>query len=262
MTTTVLPRPVPNLWIIRAAAQRVPRVKLFCLPHAGGTAALFRSWRNALPLDVELCAIQLPGRLSHFKTPAFNRMGPLADALTQVISADAGTQPFALFGHCNGALLAYEVAQRLCARGQTPVHLFVACSRAPHLPDPHSPVHQLPDGALVAALRAMGGTPPEVLDNPGMLRVLLPLLRADFEAAETYRHVSEPLLPFDVTAMGGQRDDLVSRGELESWGALFSGRLTTQLFPGGHFLLDTAESLVIATIAAALASPEAAEAVG
>jgi len=39
-------------------------MRLFCLPYAGGGASTYRPWAASLPPDVQLCAVQLPGRES------------------------------------------------------------------------------------------------------------------------------------------------------------------------------------------------------
>jgi medium-chain acyl-[acyl-carrier-protein] hydrolase len=254
MTTSPSPKGRPNPWIVRGAASQPVRSKLFCIPHAGGTAGMFRGWRKALPAHVELCAVQLPGRLSHLNAPAFTRMEPLADSLAEVILADTDGLPFALFGHCTGALLAYEVGQRLEARHRGPTQLFVACARPPHLVERDPPVSHLPEADLVAALRVMGGTPPELLASPPMLRVMLPAVRADFAVSESYCFAPRPALDCDALVFGATADG-VSRCDLESWATLFRGRTTVLLCAGGHFLLDTAESVVVEAIAHALAGP-------
>lgn len=237
-------------WILGASVG-TPAVRLFCIPHAGGNASLFRTWSAALAGTAEVCAVQLPGRLSHFQRPPLRRLEPLADELAEVLG-QLMAPVVAIFGHCTGSLLAYEAAQRLAAQQRCVAHLFVSCSRAPHLRDRDAPIHGLPEPELVKALEGIGATPPEILRSADMLGVLLPMLRADFEAAETYQYHPRSPLACDVTAFGGDRDPLIQRGELEQWACHTNGRFTLEMFGGGHQLLETAEPDVLATIRARL----------
>jgi medium-chain acyl-[acyl-carrier-protein] hydrolase len=243
-----------NPWMIRSSAQAAPKVRLICVPHAGGTAALFRGWRPRLPAEVEVCAIQLPGRMSHAQAVPFTRVGPLTNALVQVLSGEVQQCPYALFGHCTGAYLVYEVARRLTASGRAPLHVFIACARPPHLPTLPWSYSKLSDRDLVAKLQTMGGTPPAVLSTPALLRILLPVLRADFEAAETYSYSPGAPIPCNATVFGGERDDL-TEGDLAAWGALFEGHSSVEVLPGGHFLLDVSEALVVNAITRKLCGP-------
>src|SRR5690348_12875642 len=125
------------------------RPVLVCLPYAGGSTAAFRSWETALADAIELWRVQLPGRGARIAEPPYTRLRPLVRALAQVLQS-ATDRPYALFGHSMGALLAYEVALALRADGRPPPRrLIVSGHRAPHLPPPRTPIHQLDDGAFL-----------------------------------------------------------------------------------------------------------------
>jgi medium-chain acyl-[acyl-carrier-protein] hydrolase len=243
----MIARERPAWWVVRR--RDAAALRLFCFPYAGAGTSAFRGWHEALPPDVEVCSLQLPGRGSRLGEPAFRRMTPLVEALAEGVRAALGT-PIAFFGHSMGALVAFELAREMRRRGwPAPRHLFVSGLAAPHLPDPApTRLHRLTDGELVAELRRLGGTPPAVLESPEILELTLPTLRADFELLETYRYEPEPPLDCDLTALGGQDDRFVTPGGLAAWAAETSGRFTRVVFPGNHFFLHSAAAAVLRTV--------------
>src|SRR5690242_16395324 len=64
-------------WVIRYRQNPQAHLRLFCFSYAGGGASVFRSWGEALPSEVEVCAIQLPGREYRIGEPAYKRLVPL-----------------------------------------------------------------------------------------------------------------------------------------------------------------------------------------
>src|SRR5262245_25838037 len=124
---------VPDPWLACVQPRLRPGVRLFCFPHAGGGASLFRGWADGLPDAVEVCPVQLPGRETRFREPPFLCLEPLIEALATALRPHLD-RPFAFFGHSLGALVAFELARRLGrAEGPQPVHLFVSGCAAPQI---------------------------------------------------------------------------------------------------------------------------------
>lgn len=244
--------PTSDRWIVRPRPSPRARLRLFCLPHAGGGASAFRGWADALPPEVEVCPVQFPGRENRVAEPAFDRVPPLVEALADAVEPFLPL-PFALFGHSNGALIGFEVARTLRARGRPgPVHFFASGRRAPDLPSGRPPTHHLPDAEFLAELQELGGIPPQVLEHPELMAVLLPTLRADVAIHETYGFREELPLACPVTAYGGLADPKVSREQLQAWERHSAGPFVMRLFPGGHFYLQEQRAAVLRTLAADL----------
>ena len=231
-----------------------PEIRLLCFPHAGGAASAFRSWGKHLSPEIEVCAVQLPGRETRLQEEPHREMAPLLDALTRDL-APLFDEPFALFGHSLGGLIAFELARRLAGeRRVLPARLFVSAFRAPHLPNRLGPFAHLPDDAFAPAMRDLGTTPDEVFDSPELLEIVLPILRADFTLAERYAFDDDTPLDCDISVLGGTEDALVLPEELMAWSRHTRRRCATCLFPGGHFYVDSARVSVLQTIRPALTS--------
>ncbi len=230
--------------------------QLFCLPHAGAGASVYREWLPLLAPAVEVVPVQLPGRESrHGESPRRSVFDLTAELLGPL--ADRTEENFALFGHSMGALLGYELAAALSALGRPPRHLFVSGLGAPHLPAARPPAYLLPDGELLALIADLEGTSAEVLAQPELVQLLLPVLRADLEVCETYRHPRRPLLAVPVTALGGRGDPGVSVARLRAWESLTSASFDAVIFQGGHFYLHEQLAELAAVLTMRLREPGA-----
>lgn len=245
-----------QLWIGRPAPRSAAKLRLICLPHAGGGSAAFRPWVEHLPSDIELCSVQLPGREKRMTETPYSNMDELvADLATPLEALLDG--PFALFGHSMGGLMAFALARHLRATGRPrPAHLFVSARRAPQIADADAPIHQLPDPAFVAALvRRYNGIPREILQNVALLRLFLPTLRADLTMIETYRYVDEEPFDFPISVFGGWEDARATQADLCAWRDLTRSDFALRMFPGGHFFIQSERERLVAAVAGALASP-------
>ncbi|MFU8852181.1 thioesterase II family protein [Micromonospora sp. SL1-18] len=242
--------------------QRAPeaQLRLFCLPHTGGGAAVYRWWAQQLAPAVEVVAIRLPGRETRLREAPYARLADLAPALVDAVEPWLD-RPHAWLGHSMGALIAFEACHLLRHRDlPQPRRLFVTGRRAPHLADREPPVHDAPAPNLVARLRALGGTPREVLEDDATMSALLPMLRADYAVSETYRWRSAPALDCPISVLGGADDPLTTVDELQAWRRHTTTECTVRLFAGGHFFLHEARARILPAIRADLtfACPSAA----
>jgi medium-chain acyl-[acyl-carrier-protein] hydrolase len=162
------------------------------------------------------------------------------------------------FGHSMGAILASETARRLIALSlPLPRHLIVSGRRPPSLQDPMPTVSGLPDADFIAEIdRRYGGIPPEILENPDVLALVLPGLRADMIALETFQPEPRQPLPTPISAFGGDADPMTPVAQLEAWKSETYAGFATRVFPGGHFYLDTQRSELLREISQILARIE------
>jgi medium-chain acyl-[acyl-carrier-protein] hydrolase len=167
-------------------------------------------------------------------------MGPLVAALADNIDSYLD-RPFAVFGHSMGAAIAFELARELRHRSRPlPEMLIASGARAPQFRRRHVPPPAPSREAFVEELRRLQGIPPEVLDDPALMRAILPALEADAALYRNYIYVEDLPLPLPVRAYGGADDPNVRRDHLEGWAEQTTASFAVRIFPGGHFYLNSA----------------------
>jgi len=242
-----------NPWVVCFHPRPGARLRLVCFPHSGGAPAAYRAWSSQLPAWLELQAVRYPGRIGAPGQAPLTHLRDLAHGAAGALTDD-DPRPMAFWGHSLGAIVAYEAALLLQDRGGAgPRHLFAAAAGAPHLPLDRPAIHGLDDAGFLAEVAAYGGTPDAVMEHPELLEILLPVLRADFEAYETYRPGGALPAGCPVTVLGGEGDALVSRERLAAWAVQGGGNTPVRLYPGGHFFpqahADDVLALVVRTLA-------------
>lgn len=227
-------------------------MRLFCFPYAGGSSASFQSWPDLLPEWIDVRPVQLPGRWARFQERPLRRIEDVVSGLGPVLASTLD-MPFAFFGHSMGSVLAYETARYLRRERQPlPSHLFVSGRRGPHLPQEDLLPQDASDETFVEHLQTLGGTPPEVLNKPELLALLLPILRADFDMCRAYRWLPERPLPCPITVCVGEHDEEGQDAYARAWQDHTTRDLEVFKFCGGHFFVHTSAAAVLHVIGSSL----------
>ncbi|WP_445231445.1 thioesterase II family protein [Duganella rhizosphaerae] len=213
-------------------------MRLYCFPYAGGSAGVFSQWRKRVDGDIEVCAVQLPGRGTRFHELPVRDLDLLVDVLAERIAGQPPL-PFAFFGHSLGALVAFEVSSRLQEiGGALPLGLMVSGCSSPRLREPPENLHLLPKDELIRALQNYQGTPAEVLNNAELMELVLPVLRADFALAERYQYVPRPPLAMPIAVLAGRDDEYTTLEQVDAWRLETTGTCEVHWFDGHHFFLQ------------------------
>lgn len=237
-----------NPWIIPYPSRSHAHIRLFCFPYAGAGASIFRNWSKHLNEDIEVNAIQLPGRESRFKENRYVCLQPLVEDLLDILVPYLD-KPYVFFGHSMGAIVAYYLSISLARQGNsTPDCLFVSGRRAPCYP-PDIFAHQLPDSDLIEEMRRFSGTSEAVLANPSLVEIFLPILRDDLMIDETYQESNNTFqLECPIVAFGGLEDPKVTLPQLNAWQNLAARSFAHHLFTGGHFFLKEHEGQLVSIV--------------
>lgn len=216
-------------------------MKLFCFPYAGASAAVYARWKRRLPAWIELASVELPGRGRRMKEPLQTTFEGLLAAVALQVQPHPG-QPYALFGHSLGALLAFELAaQRMRQQAPEPLVVFATGTPAPCRRDAERFTRLHTDAELRAELVRLQGTPACVLEDAELMALTLPILRADFQSAGSYvcppgRRIQAPL-----HVVGGM-EDTTTPETLNAWREHTQGEFELSMLPGGHFFLQSQEA--------------------
>lgn len=227
-------------WLLRKPDAQAP-ARIFCFPYSGVGASMFNAWPRHAGA-VEVCPIQLPGRENRIREAHYGTYESLALTLAGELLPYLD-RPFAFFGHCAGALSAFETARSLAARGlPAPARLFVSAQVAPH-DCPHDRFLALSDEQLRAEIEtltvARGGQV-----HPPLVELGLAILREDLSANRVYRRDEPATVPFPITVLHWSGDPEVTRDELTGW-RHYARQVTFPVLDGGHYdFLDAPEALL------------------
>ena len=231
-------------WIARRPEKPRAQLRLFCLPYAGGSAALYRSWHGHFPESIDLCPVELPGRLARRHDPVVadiaGVVGALDEAATPLLDI-----PFAFFGYSMGAVLAYEWAHRVSIRQRERFrHLIVAARPAPHLAPRQRYIHpSMTEEEFVDSLgKRYGNRLQPVLAHAELRAHAIGVMRSDLGMLDAYVHEQRSPLDTPITAIGGTDDTLVPHQDLHAWGQLTGATFTPHQVPGDHFFIQSRES--------------------
>jgi surfactin synthase thioesterase subunit len=229
---------VAGRWFHPAEISPDATLRLFLFPHAGSGVTIYKQWGELLPPSVAYQCVQLPGRQQRLGEPAYTDMAPLLAALHEAVAAELDERPYAFFGHCMGAQLAYRVTALIEGAGQVGPVLIGASGWAPEgFLTPTLEHSRLPESQLKEWIIDLGSLPAEVYQNPELLAMVIPPLRADLAVCATAvddgAKVSCPVVSFS-----GQADPLMTPGAMPSWSTRTVSYLGNSEFPGGHFYID------------------------
>ncbi|MBA9004772.1 MULTISPECIES: thioesterase II family protein [Thermomonospora] len=236
-------------WFRCADSRPWASLRLFCFPHAGGSAVAYRSWAKEIAPAIEVHAVQYPGRADRLTEPLIDDLHRLARLIAGAL-APMMDRPTALFGHSMGAIVAYETARLLEERGAPPLHLFASGARPPHRRDvdEEGRVGDADDDTLVEALTHLGGSDAEVLADPELRDFVLPYVRNDFRLIENYERRPGPNPSVPVTAVIGDHDPHVNEERAREWADATEGTFALKVFEGDHFYLVPRQSELLREI--------------
>ncbi len=212
---------------------------LVCFPAGGGSASNYRALAEHLA-PAGVYAVQYPGRQDRLGDPVVPSLTDLADHITRAMSPLLAAGPVALFGHSMGATVAFETARRIEQRGGVVTTLFVSGRPDPSFAE-HATLHRGPDIDLIAELERLANDPGSVRilrTEPDLAAMVLPAVRNDYRAVETYRYRGTGTLVCNIVALLGREDPTTTPAQIEAWREHTSGSFDVRFFPGRHFYLD------------------------
>lgn len=240
-------------WVHRANIVEKPRLRLFCLPYFGGGASIFNSWHESLPSDVEVCAIQFPGREERADERAYDDINDLVAKISEVIEPLL-TTPVAFYAHSSGAGIGFELARYLRREHDVhPTYFMAGGWRAPHLESPFEFLNAIGDDEVYADKNIPNiknhmkqlAIPEEVINNEEVFNEMLPGLRAEILLGKRYSYYEEEKFTCPLIAFAATDDPVFSVDQIKSWEEQAGGPFKFETLTGGHlFCRDNKEDLL------------------
>lgn len=215
-------------------------MKLICFPYAGATSVFYTKWKNDLN-GIKIIPVNLPGRGTRMSEPLCKTIEEMVDDLKkQVLEQVNQEESYAVYGHSMGTVLIYELLHELQEMGMPmPVHIFLSGKNPPHVSSEKT-IHQLPDDEFLRQIILMGGMEDEFFKNPMLMKMYLPIMKADFAAIENYHYEKKKnRLPADITYFYAKDDDCLNSRCVKQWANYTSGSFRMYYFTGGHFFIYT-----------------------
>lgn len=241
------PAPDGDVWIRCFHPAPSAQVQLLCFPHAGGSASSFYWLSSALRPEIEVWAVQYPGRQDRLREALIDDIGHLAEGLFEALLGYFPPFP-AFFGHSMGAIVAFEVALRAERQLGTPIPRLIASGRRAPCRLRDENVHKRGDLELIAEVQALSGTHSELLNDEEARRSYLPVIRNDYRAIETYVAPREQTLSCPITALVGASDPRVTPEEAGAWDRHTNADFQMRVLPGGHFYLTERPAETVASL--------------
>lgn len=213
------------------------KIKLFCLPYAGGSSVIFNNWKSQLSSFIDVIPIELAGRGKRFTEPLYSYFDDAVNDIFNIIK-DNLEDPYAFFGHSMGCMLAYELCHKISEeRLPSPLHVFFSGRQAPNIISDKEISYKLPRDEFKQKIIELGGTPDELFENEELFDLFLPILKADFKIVEEYEYIKKRKLDCNITILYG-KEEHSNIIDITDWKKHTERNCSTFSFEGGHFFIN------------------------
>jgi surfactin synthase thioesterase subunit len=216
----------------------VSKTKLFCLPFAGGNKYSYRVFQENAPASLSIVPLEYPGRGARIREPFIKDMQRLVNDMYNQLRSQVNPQPYAIYGHSMGGVVAYMLCRKIFADGSfpPPVHLFVTGTLSPADQKDNKQRHLLSKKDFIEEMRDLDGCPEEILLNEELLSFFEPILRVDFETIETFHYRQQPPIDIPLTVMTGTQEDFDPE-DIQLWQQETTQPVEFYQFEGKHFFI-------------------------
>ncbi|MDE5853199.1 MAG: thioesterase [Oscillospiraceae bacterium] len=220
-------------------------IKLFCIPHAGGSAAMYLKLKPFLSEFIELIPVELAGRGNRFSDRFYESFDEAANDIYRFIFKRASGAKYAIFGHSMGGWLSFNICDKILKSEKPgPIHVFLSGRYPPHIKYRGEFMHKMSDEELIENIISFGGMSNIILKDKELLNYFLRIIRADYRILETHK----PLLDFkftnDITVIRGKNDSIVSDIDVGEWDRYTTKKCKMKEFEGGHFYIENNANLL------------------
>lgn len=221
------------------------KLMVVAVPYAGGDRYAYRGLQAFLPKGIDWITLELPGRGPRRREPRLKSLEEMVESLYSDLQQHKPGSSFVLFGHSMGAILAYELLQKLRSEGaQLPKAAYFSSIAAPFVPRTRFVSH-LPKDAFWEMMRSYKGVPDGIIENVELRDYFEPVLRDDFEVIERYTPLNANQPPLDVPMyVRWGSNETIPRADLLRWQECCTLPVDFKERVGDHFFVvkDAAET--------------------
>ncbi len=216
------------------------KVKLLCLPYAGGSAAIYYKWKKYLDSNIEVVPVELAGRGRRISESFYDSMLNAVDDIYNIIKPIIRDCEYAFYGHSMGTIIAFELCRKIMGESERqPLHLFVSGRYPPSISRAEKYLSRLPDNMFLEEVFKLGGTSTELVDNKELCDLFVPILKADYRIIEEYKYInSDKKFNYGITVFNGKADLEVSYSEVKEWRQHTLLENPIYEFEGNHFFIN------------------------
>lgn len=214
------------------------KIKLFCIPYAGGSASIFFAWKKYIEKWVELIPIELSGHGIRMNETLITDINRQVNDIVSSIKDQIDESDYAIFGHSMGSTISYELGQRIQKlQLKQPIHIFFSGSIPPFY-SAERRIACLPDDKFIQEIISLGGTPKEIYENRDIMDLYTPILRADYKLLEEYQYDEQnQKLNCDISIFYSSEDLHCNIDKLHNWSEITQKRIEFYKFVGNHFFI-------------------------
>ena len=229
-------------------------MKLFCIPYSGGSANIYSEWKKRFAGLADVITVEYRGHGVLFSEGLYKSISELRDDLMQRYFLN-NNEPFVIYGHSLGSLVAYEITCELKKRNcLMPEHVVFASFRPPHLLGHRKKYTTMSKEDFLERIVQLGNTPREVIENEELREIVYEILYADMKLVDDYVLDGIENIGTSISAFAGMNDHEAPENEINEWSKYTDKDFNIRIFNGDHFfafkeegreqLLDCMESLL------------------
>ncbi|NLT10218.1 MAG: thioesterase [Ruminococcus sp.] len=212
------------------------KVKMYCLPYAGGSAVAYSDWADRYKSLVEVVPLEYNGHGTLFCEPFYKDAFEAAEDMCERICKDAPDK-YIIYGHSMGSLIALLTAVKLAGRNNVqPAAVIVGGTRPPHLSYKDERISDLPKDKFIEKLVEFGQTDPELLEDPEFTDIIYDIMSNDTRICENFEADWDSLkINAPILAITGSQDDEAPLEDMKEWQRYTNGLFQIKVFEAGHF---------------------------
>ena len=232
------------------------KIKLYCIPYAGGSAAIYYRWRPYFQDNIEIVPLELKGRGQRVGEAFYESLEEAVEDLFDIIKDELDNSPYMIFGHSMGSMLAFQLVHKIQEnRYPMPMRLFVSGRKSPIYSSIGENMHDASIEKIKAKMLSYGGTPPEVFEDPKLIEYFLPVIRADYYMMEKFVYKDfEEKLDCKIAVFYGLDDKDTDEETVKEWSKYTMSNINVYAFEGNHFFIESNKNKVCETINQIVAS--------